>query len=134
MDRIFDRLTNLVRSLMQDDSSSSPGQAGDPDLDEAMEELDEFLATGRSASSTPVKPPERNPLSDELRRAFTVLECSPSDDLHLLKKAYKRLLRTYHPDKHGDHPEKQRVATEITQKLNDSYRRVCRYKEAAALD
>jgi len=130
VDRIFDRLTNLVRSLMQEEPRSGPGRAGDPDLDEAMDELDEFLATGRSPSSTPVKPRNPNPLTDELRRAFAVLKCSPSDDLYLVKTAYKRLLRTYHPDRHGDDPEKQRVATEITQELNDSYRRVRRYKEA----
>ena len=94
-----------------------------------MDELEEFLATGRSRPSAAASAPKPDPLSDELRRDFAILRSSPDDSLDKIRKAYKHLLRDYHPDRHFGDPEKQRIATEVTQKLNASYRRVRRYKE-----
>ena len=123
MDRIFDRLTNLVRSFLQDDEGNPV--PGDPDLADAMDELDEYLATGRSPSSGPAsKSKPEPPVSDQLRSDFASLDCTPGDSPQRVKQAYKQLLRQYHPDRHQDDPEKLRVATEITQKINGAYRRI----------
>jgi curved DNA-binding protein CbpA len=39
-----------------------------------------------------------------------------------VRKAYRTLMRKYHPDLHTDRPENQRTANELTQKLTDSYK------------
>ena len=38
-----------------------------------------------------------------------------------VKKTYRRLMREYHPDKHSESPEAERLATEKTQELTAAY-------------
>jgi len=42
-------------------------------------------------------------------------------NLQTVKQAYRRMMRKYHPDLHSGHPEKQKVATELTQALTHAY-------------
>jgi hypothetical protein len=55
---IWDRLGNVIKSYLNDDdprlfggAANRPG-SGDPDLDAAFEELNDYLKGGRSRSST----------------------------------------------------------------------------------
>jgi curved DNA-binding protein CbpA len=43
-------------------------------------------------------------------------------------------LRRYHPDRYGRDPEKQALATQITQRLNDSFRRIRDLARRSAAD
>lgn len=95
---------------------------------EAWEELNEFLGKNgtrggsdrtRNDSTGSAQRP-----SQSLDRDYANLELPPGTDFSRVKASYKRLLRQYHPDRHSDNPEKQRIATEITQKLNASYQRI----------
>ena len=38
-----------------------------------------------------------------------------------VRKAWKRLLRKYHPDLHSKDPEKRQIAGELTRRLNGAY-------------
>lgn len=49
------------------------------------------------------------------------LELSYGASLQEVRSAYKRLLREYHPDLHHGNPEKQRIAAQITVRLNEAY-------------
>ena len=40
-------------------------------------------------------------------------------------------MRTYHPDRYADDPERQRVATQISAKLNASFNRIREASEAS---
>ena len=59
MDQIFDRLGNLLKSILQDDQPSgtrrSEGRFSDEDLKDAWEELDEFLNEDGPAEATPCR-------------------------------------------------------------------------------
>jgi curved DNA-binding protein CbpA len=46
-----------------------------------------------------------------------------------LKKSYKKLLRKYHPDKFSNNPNKLKIATEITKKINESFSRIREYEK-----
>lgn len=63
MDRFFDRLGDVIKNFLDEDDSKLFGggrrPSGDPDLDSAYEELDEFLKTGAEA-----KPKREEPFSD----------------------------------------------------------------------
>jgi len=64
----------------------------------------------------------RKPSSeDELRRAYAALEVPLGSDFATVRKSYRVLMRKYHPDRHASSPEKQRAATELTQKLSAAY-------------
>ncbi len=139
MDQFFDRVGNLLRSLFPDEDrpERQRGRSADPDLREAWEELDEYLRTGKDR-------PRENPSSSDrearrqgertaavpeaLRRDYGNLEVPVGADDEVVHRAYKRLVREYHPDRYAADPAKQKYATEITQKINESYQRIKRFK------
>ena len=52
---------------------------------------------------------------------YAVLEIPVGSDLETAQKAWKKLLRQYHPDKHASDPEKAKVAHGVSQQLNQAY-------------
>jgi DnaJ-domain-containing protein 1 len=118
-------------------------------LREAQRELEEYLragfaATGRTADqaaagratgrdsgqagsgrASPGSVPER------LRRDYANLGLPPSASLEQVHRAHRQLLSRYHPDRFARDPEKQRLATRITQILNASFRRIRSFSASA---
>lgn len=58
--------------------------------------------------------------------AYVVLNVNPSDDFKTIKKAYRKLVREYHPDLNPNEIEKY---TEITQLINSAYEKLEKYKK-----
>lgn len=56
-----------------------------------------------------------------LRQYYANLEVDYDADLDTVKKNYRRLMRRYHPDKHSDDPEREKLATELSQELTRAY-------------
>lgn len=81
-------------------------------------------ASSSSSSSRRNAPPPRRSASDDaaVRKAYAALEVPPGSDFEAVRRAYRSLMRKYHPDLHTDRPEKQKAANELTQKLTDSYK------------
>ncbi|HET6281060.1 MAG TPA: J domain-containing protein [Polyangia bacterium] len=79
---------------------------------------------GASSSRRSNAPPPRRSASDDaaVRKAYAALEVPPGSDFEAVRKAYRQLMRKYHPDLHADRPDKQKTANELTQKLTDSYK------------
>lgn len=64
----------------------------------------------------------RSPDFDEqLAKHYAALELPYGADLGRVQKAYRALLKKYHPDYFAHDPEKQQTATLITQKITDAY-------------
>jgi DnaJ-domain-containing protein 1 len=76
----------------------------------------------RSRNGSP--PPRSAPraASNPVARAYAALELPPGSDFETVRKAYRTMMRKYHPDRHAGSPEKQRAATELAQKLTESYK------------
>jgi hypothetical protein len=145
----IDRLASLLRSLFAEDGRTSEGHTSegrgsgatgerfrDPDLREAWEELDEYMATGSNdAAGTrtgrqSTRP--RPPVDEALRPDYANLEVPFGSDIEMVRKSYKSLMLKYHPDKHAGDPEKQRIALEITKKINESFERIRARHEGGA--
>ena len=60
----------------------------------------------------------------KIREYYAMLEIPHGSDLETARKAWKRLLRKYHPDFHSQDHEKQALAGEITQRLNEAFRAI----------
>jgi DnaJ-domain-containing protein 1 len=78
-----------------------------------------------SGSGSRRRPEFRRSSSDDsgaVRRAYAALEVPPGSDFETVRRAYRTLMRKYHPDLHTSTPEKQKAANEIAQKLTDSYK------------
>lgn len=62
-----------------------------------------------------------------LRQYYANLETPYGADRKTLKQNYRRLLRKYHPDKHSGDPQREQLATELTQELTRAYTSVIAY-------
>ena len=58
--------------------------------------------------------------------AYIVLGVSSDDDFQTIKKAYKKLVRKYHPDLN---PDNIKFYTEITQHINEAYEKIEKFKK-----
>jgi len=112
----------------------------DAELDEeierrrqAREEVEQ--ATNRNyrpdagtSSRTSSSPPRRTAAGDEaIRKAYAALEVPAGSDLETVKRSYRRLMRKYHPDLNAGSSEKQRAATDLSQRLTEAYKTLERH-------
>lgn len=63
-------------------------------------------------------PNEENKLE---KKYYRILELEYGSDFNRIKKAYKRLLKKYHPDLFQNKPEKLKSAQEVTKQINEAY-------------
>jgi DnaJ-domain-containing protein 1 len=75
-------------------------------------------SSSSTSSGRPNIPRGGNP---EIAQYYARLELSYGADFTLVKAAYRRLMRKYHPDLHGGSPEKHKAATEVSQQLTQAY-------------
>ena len=61
---------------------------------------------------------------EKLREDYITLKVKFGSPFSEVKKSYKKLLTQYHPDKHTGNPKRLKMATEITQKINQSFQRI----------
>lgn len=57
----------------------------------------------------------------EIRQAYAALELPLGADRAEVKKAYRDLMRRYHPDKHQKDRDRERIANELTVRIRESY-------------
>ena len=132
---LFDRLGNVINSFFDGFSeqsasrfrSSSAGSTGDPDLDAAYEELNDYLnrkgETVRQNNARSKLPPE------ELRADFECLGVPFGANAEVCKAAYKKLLKVHHPDRHAGHEGNFKKATAKSAKINAAWDRINKYWE-----
>jgi hypothetical protein len=80
--------------------------------------------TDQRARGDAPPPPPRVPRGSgeiEIVKAYAALEVPPGSDFATVRKAYRSLMRKYHPDRHTASPEKQKAANELAQKLTQAY-------------
>ena len=136
MDGFIDRFAGFLRSLFSEDSRSAGGQARraeetrfrDPDVQNAWEELDDYMRgttreTGDGRGERESAGQQR-PVEESLRIDYANLEVPFGADMAKVMKSYKSLILKYHPDKHAGDQEKQKIALDITKRINQSYERI----------
>jgi DnaJ-domain-containing protein 1 len=52
---------------------------------------------------------------------YAALQLPYGADVGQVKRAYRALMRKYHPDLHGSDPRRQQQANEVTQHLSEAY-------------
>ena len=116
------------------EAADRAAQAGHLGVDEAAwQEMEDAMGSERYRTTSrrrvnfgrqpsgmwaPGQFPGRDP---KLARLYAQLECPYGADVDVVRKHYRAMMRKYHPDMHSTNPEKQRVATELTQKLTQAY-------------
>ena len=147
MDRLFDRLGDLLRTVLGGDGGTTtgagrrqgrPSHLDDPDLAAAWDELDDFLDADDPASGaggagrrqyrpggtgTDHTAAKKDP-RDHLRADYETLEVAFGAPMSDVKRAYKRLMQTHHPDRFANEPRQQAAATRKAVRINAAYARI----------
>jgi DNA segregation ATPase FtsK/SpoIIIE-like protein len=136
MPDFFDRLGTFFKSIFsEEDTVESEGKRHyyDNDMQDAWDELEDYLNEGKTERRTREKREkqsghehtfQQNQARESLRDDYKNLKVPFGAQFEEVKQAYKKLLRQYHPDKHANDPQKFKMATEITSKLNQSFQRI----------
>jgi len=169
LDQIFDRFERLIKSWVSaaaDDAGlgnardSRPfGSRGDPDLDAAMAELDDYLDDSRTATErreaeearrkererrerehrereararTFTGHPSEADRSTALAEAYRFLGLPNNAPFIEVKSAYKKLLLKYHPDRNSQSPEALKKSTDLSVRINAAYQLIEAWEEASA--
>jgi DnaJ-domain-containing protein 1 len=124
---IWSRLGSVINSYMNDFERETSGRfrsSGDPDLDAAYEELDDYLnrKEARTGARKVSLPPE------QLRADFEYLGVPFGADVEACKAAYKKLLKIHHPDRHSGHEGNYKKATEKSAKINAAWDRIEKWR------
>lgn len=89
------------------------------------EESGEQTSTGRARP--------RRQLDARLQRCYNRLEIPVGSDLATVRRAWKEMMKQYHPDRYGNAPEKLETATRLCQELTEAYLELSRFlKESAS--
>jgi hypothetical protein len=154
LDKFFDDFNDFILSMLGLNKKGPPGKkpAGktdrpkyeDPDMQSAWEELEDFLKgepgnrrqestyqqqSNRQGTRPDYETYQKEKERETLKQDYANLEVAYGAPFEEVKKAFKRQLIKYHPDKHASQPEKAKVATEITQKINASYQKIKVFEE-----
>jgi DnaJ-domain-containing protein 1 len=93
--------------------------------DVAEDAWDRAYEAARARAGVRGDPPS-DPSADR-KKWYRTLELEPGAELPAVRKAYRRLMRTYHPDRFVNDPEKLRAATEMARRLTEAYNGLSRY-------
>ncbi len=93
--------------------------------DAAEEAWERAYENARARAGVRGEPPS-DPAADR-KRWYKILEVEPGADLKTVRRAYRKALLQYHPDKFANDPEKQKAATEVTRRLTEAYNGLTRY-------
>jgi DnaJ-domain-containing protein 1 len=86
-------------------------------------------ATAAADEPSAAPPPRRPRVTGGIDQYYANLELEPGADLETIKRAYRRLMRKYHPDKHAGDPAKFKAATELAQNLTKAYMELKKHLE-----
>ncbi|MDF1661918.1 MAG: J domain-containing protein [Planctomycetota bacterium] len=65
----------------------------------------------------------------DVAQAYTRLEIPTTSTVDEAKKAWRKLMRKYHPDRHQGDERKREVATKVAASLTESYELIKEYRE-----
>ena len=64
---------------------------------------------------------QKNAANQKEQEYYADLELKPGADFPEIKKAYRRMVKLYHPDLFQHDSQKQNIAKEVTRKINEAY-------------
>ncbi|MFU8802441.1 MAG: J domain-containing protein [Bradymonadaceae bacterium] len=106
-----------LRAVFEDFSAREAGEGDDW----------EEIGAGATRSRTHQPPPPRTGTSKTIHDYYANLEVPFGSDMETVKAAYRRLMRSYHPDRFAKDPEMEAMATRLSQELAEAYQAVESY-------
>ncbi len=104
---LFKRIENIIKSNINHKEEVNI------DIDIDINSYDDIYY-----NDSKIIPDEENQLE---KKYYKVLELEYGSDFSSIKKAYKKLLKKYHPDLFQNKPEKLKSAQEVARQINEAY-------------
>lgn len=117
LDGLSEEERRALDEEMKDTVGAKAGRQARRVRDAAEDAWDRAYEAAQGRAGTGGRP---SPEADRLRW-YRTLELEPGAELPEVRKAYRRLLKQYHPDKFAKDPEKYKVATEVTRNITAAY-------------
>ncbi|MFQ5582996.1 MAG: DnaJ family molecular chaperone [Calditrichia bacterium] len=116
---ILSRLIQLVRASLSSGTEFAPGHPGEKSWRTSSGEKGgkENATGGRNREN-------QRYIDPQLATYFANLEIPYGSDLETAKKAWKSLVKKYHPDLHSSDPLKQKTANELVQGINKAFEEI----------
>ena len=119
---LWERLSRLARSEINDAARKVRDVVSGRERDDGAESA--APESGQRPSPSPGGAPRQPTASSwprEVREAYAALELPLGANRAEVKKAYRAMMRRYHPDKHQGSADKERLANEITVRVREAY-------------
>ncbi len=113
------RLFKVLNAYLHETLQPRPRSAA---FSETAQQENNTSSTEENTTSTKTEDPTQTALAE----ALSLFELSFPTTLAELTAKRNELLQAYHPDKFAQAPEKQRIATEFIQHINEAYERLRR--------
>lgn len=110
-------LSDALRKRASKLKQSAP-KTDDPDYEDIDSSYSEEAKTGANRS--------KGNRQNQLVKAYERLGLQPGATVAEAEKAYKRLMREFHPDRFATSDEKQKVATQVSQMLSQAIEEIRR--------
>ena len=117
LDGLSDEERRALDEEMKDTVGAKAGRQARRVRDAAEEAWERAYEAAQGRAGTSGKP---SPEADRIRW-YRTLELEPGAELPEVRKAYRRLLKQYHPDKFAKDPEKYKAATEVARNITAAY-------------
>ncbi len=114
----LDELSEEERAALDEELKQSVGARAGRRARQAYETVNDRVNQARPSGPSP---------EEQRRRWYKTLELQPGATYEEVRKAYRKLLRKYHPDKFAQHPEKYKAATEVTRNVTEAYEGLSNY-------
>ncbi|PWJ43952.1 J domain-containing protein [Sediminitomix flava] len=136
---IINRLKDILRAELSDRLTSEDSSLKDwfekaglsweesqTDYQKYADEYDKYYKSSSSSSSQQQSQYQQyntssSSASSKDREYYAALEIPYGSSFAVVKKAYKKMIRVYHPDLYHNQPEKQDIAQKVTRKINEAY-------------
>ena len=96
------------------EEEDNPNAYKEEDFRSDQEEWDRYQRQKRQEA-------RQNSTQAKERAYYADLELEPGAGFPEIKKAYRRMVKMYHPDLFQHDPQKQEIAKEVTWKINEAY-------------
>ena len=117
---LFERISRLARAELNHLLDGAETATSRPDYRSGDDAWSSSTQTSKERPSRSGVEPTQRELD------FAALELEPESDQQAIRKAYRRLLKRYHPDRFNDDPEREAAANELTRRLREAYERLSR--------
>ena len=119
LDGLSDEERRALDDELADTVGAKAGRTARKFKDAAEEAWEKAYDAAQARSGN--QPGARPTPEAERLRWYRTLELEPGADRQAVRKAYRRLIVQYHPDKFAKDPDKYKAATEVTRNVTTAY-------------